>query len=1180
MDRLNRLVKRISIIMLWAIIIMVAGLTSGTKAASAGSQTGGKVTLDEGESFTIETATNRFGNYDDNLDILWKVKVPESCDVLIVFEYFTTQFRQDFLYIGNGTKKSKYPTWALFGSTIPSQIRMNFSAVWIRFSTSDFAGYRGFRASITPQCSQDNTTVDTVGSGFQALDGETYQIASPNYPNNFPPNTRLTWAFQLPNPQECRIYVTFLDFETEQDNDQVIIGTQGVRVKETFSGRGVLLNYPFLVQSEDSSTHAYVQFISSETSPTARGFMANVTADCEPGYHLDLKRNETYRLKTSNYPLYYPTDSDESWVIKVPQSCDILVEIVRFATQLNQDGLHIGKGYNMSADELFFLSGNSVPRYLEVKSNLAWVRFTSDQDDSSRHHGFDAHVTSTCRNDAAIEHSFDTRGTAVALSNGDIYSISSPNYPNDYGNQQHIAWMFRIPDNCQLNIVMNDFQTDGTDDKVTIRTPESVVSEFNGDAIPEPSFINSTVTIVKFDSGFSGTSRGFQADISPICDIITTETPSTISPVIQPIEPLTVLRGQPTRVMCTVILGDLPIHFRWLKDGDVIPLGVGVEFVNGAFSSSVVIADASIVHDGRYTCEASNLAAAVNYTTALTVQENLVELGRGDSLFVKTPQYIWAYFGDVVGSYTWIVKAPQNCTVRIEFRGLTATVPGDVLEIGSGYNISTNHIWNLTGTEANIPTWFEIDSNVVWMWFRPNDHKIPASSGFSAVLRPTCDQDVNAQSYIDTRGSGVSLSNGDSYTIASPNFPQNHPTYTSTIWLIKLPQPDCQLTIDFDNFTTTSVDNMLQISPSASLDTVRATLYGDVIPEPITFTSAYVLIRFSSRSYYGSDITLGFKAHLYADCESETNDTQPYVDVIGGNVSLSDGSRYSIASPNYPYGKYPARQDITWHIYLTHPRCQLSITFQVFQTERYFDKVYISTQGRERIYYGDVIPAPLIVTSYYVVIRFTSDGLTGYEGFRANLLAQCEEGVSTTMTPGQPNEGTTTPQTTTFRATTPVSSTPSAVVPIQQNVTNVTTGELLRRSYAITDRGMVQMFRGWVDVQGQGAPNDFCRVVRTDGKPFLSCLLAGSEEDDLLAYTSPNPSVEWFDPGYSNTWYMKDEDNDGRDDYCRCIGSVRSTLVVCMKAGANGFEGPGSDFLPPNSPEECLFHQADPFFGF
>eukprot|EP00057_Strongylocentrotus_purpuratus_P008754 XP_011663228.1 PREDICTED: uncharacterized protein LOC593995 [Strongylocentrotus purpuratus] len=401
--------------------------------------------------------------------------------------------------------------------------------------------------------------------------------------------------------------------------------------------------------------------------------------------------------------------------------------------------------------------------------------------------------------------------------------------------------------------------------------------------------------------------------------------------------------------------------------------------------------------------------------------ERVVELGRGKSLIVKTPQYIFAYrsayFGDVEGFYTWIVKTPQNCTVRIEFIALNAKVPGEILEIGSGNDTSTNHIWSLTGTQANIPRWFEIDSNVVWMWFRSNDHKNPTSHGFSAIIRPTCDQDINTPSYIDTRGSGVSLLSGVSYTIASPNSPQNHPPSLSRIWLIKLPQPACQLTIDFDKFTTRSVDAMLEISSSASLDTVRAVLYGDVIPEPITFTSDYVLIRFSSRTYYIPDITTGFKAHLYADCES---------------------------------------------------------------------------------------------------------------------------GVSSATTTGQPSEGTAATQPTTVNATTPVSSrnsmvpsTPSAVVPIQQNVTNGTTGELLRRSYSITDRGMVQMFRGWVDVQGQGTPNDFCRVVRTDGKSFLSCLLAGSEEDDLLAYTSPNPSVEWFDPGYSNTWYMKDEDNDGRDDYCR-----------------------------------------------
>ena len=49
---------------------------------------------------------------------------------------------------------------------------------------------------------------------------------------------------------------------------------------------------------------------------------------------------------------------------------------------------------------------------------------------------------------------------------------------------------------------------------------------------------------------------------------------------------------------------------------------------------------------------------------------------------------------------------------------------------------------------------------------------------------------------------------------------------------------------------------------------------------------------------------------------------------------------------------------------------------------------------------------------------------------------------------------------------------------------------------------------------------------------------------------------------------------------CRCIGSVPSTVVVCMKAGETGFEGPEHDFKPTNAPDECLYFQADPFFGY
>ena len=58
-----------------------------------------------------------------------------------------------------------------------------------------------------------------------------------------------------------------------------------------------------------------------------------------------------------------------------------------------------------------------------------------------------------------------------------------------------------------------------------------------------------------------------------------------------------------------------------------------------------------------------------------------------------------------------------------------------------------------------------------------------------------------------------------------------------------------------------------------------------------------------------------------------------------------------------------------------------------------------------------------------------------------------------------------------------------------------------------------------------------CRVIKQGGPQFLSCALAGDVDDHV--YTSPNASVEWFDAGHTDTWYMKDEDDDGRDDYCR-----------------------------------------------
>ncbi|XP_033753382.1 uncharacterized protein LOC117336829 [Pecten maximus] len=104
------------------------------------------------------------------------------------------------------------------------------------------------------------------------------------------------------------------------------------------------------------------------------------------------------------------------------------------------------------------------------------------------------------------------------------------------------------------------------------------------------------------------------------------------------------------------------------------------------------------------------------------------------------------------------------------------------------------------------------------------------------------------------------------------------------------------------------------------------------------------------------------------------------------------------------------------------------------------------------------------------------------------------------------------------------------------------------RRYDVIDQGNSSLYRGWADVQETGAANDYCRVVGKGKKQFLACALAGSSGQDHRYVSKMG-----FDHGLHNTWYMRDADNDGRDDYCRCVGNSTVSIISCMKAESNGF---------------------------
>ncbi|XP_038078481.1 uncharacterized protein LOC119745889 isoform X2 [Patiria miniata] len=149
-------------------------------------------------------------------------------------------------------------------------------------------------------------------------------------------------------------------------------------------------------------------------------------------------------------------------------------------------------------------------------------------------------------------------------------------------------------------------------------------------------------------------------------------------------------------------------------------------------------------------------------------------------------------------------------------------------------------------------------------------------------------------------------------------------------------------------------------------------------------------------------------------------------------------------------------------------------------------------------------------------------------------------------------------------------------VPPQSNQTTGTMTNVKPRRYDTHNLGVPSLFRGWVDVQGQGAANDYCRLVTSNtGGYLLSCSLAGMEGAPTdLNYNSTGP---WFDAGHMDTWYMMDVNEDGRDDYCRCIGCLPTTYVSCLLAGEGAFMAQTFDYDPV--PGGCHYNTVNPYFG-
>ncbi|CAH1965461.1 unnamed protein product [Acanthoscelides obtectus] len=97
-----------------------------------------------------------------------------------------------------------------------------------------------------------------------------------------------------------------------------------------------------------------------------------------------------------------------------------------------------------------------------------------------------------------------------------------------------------------------------------------------------------------------------------------------VPPKILPMNPMTDLlrEGMRAAITCQIMEGDLPISFRWERDGRAVsssPASGTVIRQIDEFASSLVIDRVSAEHTGNYTCVATNVAGIERYVVPLTV---------------------------------------------------------------------------------------------------------------------------------------------------------------------------------------------------------------------------------------------------------------------------------------------------------------------------------------------------------------------------------------------------------------------------------------------------------------------------------------------------------------------------------------------------------------------------------
>ncbi|KAK3779189.1 hypothetical protein RRG08_035183 [Elysia crispata] len=453
-------------------------------------------------------------NYPDNTRCVWTITVDPGFQVRVDLSEISLEEADDcsfdYILIRDGNNQSAEILAEKCGFSILCPITSTGNEMFIEFKSDGSVTRSGFQAT----WSAVNSTTALNDTNCQVcrkiLTGNGGIFQSPNFPYNYPDNTRCVWTITVDPGFQVR--VDFSEFSLEGTDgcsfDYVFIRDGNNQSAEILAEK---CGFSILCPITSTGNEMFIEF-KSDGSVTRSGFQATWSAvnsttalnntNCQDnstatsttpssvdnstatstsssvGCSQTLSGNEG-TLQSPNYPSDYPNNARCVWTIETDPGTRVSLNFSAFSVEdgrsCRYDSLVVRDGNSSSSPLLRKLCGQERTVAITASGNVLFLEFRSDR--SMTKNGFLAQWS--VDNSTATSTPFSV-GCSRTLS-GNEGSLQSPNYPSDYPNNARCVWTIETDPGTRVSL---NFSAFSLEDGRNCRHDSLVVRDGNSSSSP------------------------------------------------------------------------------------------------------------------------------------------------------------------------------------------------------------------------------------------------------------------------------------------------------------------------------------------------------------------------------------------------------------------------------------------------------------------------------------------------------------------------------------------------------------------------------------------------------------------------------------------------------------------------------------------------------------------------